>query len=343
MADTGIPRRPIAQRNLVSRMSQTRPIVIAHRGASGYLPEHSIGAKVLAHGYGADYLEQDVILTRDDVPIVFHDLNLEELTDVARRFPGRARIDGHWYAIDFTLAELKSLQLHERVDPTSGQPHYPGRFAERGVPFSLVTLDEDLDLVHGLNRATGRMAGVYTEVKSPAWHRAQGKDSTRAVLDTLARHGYMGRDHAVYLQCFDDAELRRMRDELRCDLKLIQLIGENEWQEAATDYDALRTAAGLAGVARYAQGIGPPIGRIVSWPPGGGAPALTTLVADAHALGLAVHPYTLRIDDLPPGPGDATALHAALFDLAVIDGLFTDFPDRTKAYIDGSARAGGRP
>ena len=205
-----------------------------------------------------------------------------------------------------------------------------------------MTLDEELDLVRGLNRATGRVAGIYTEVKSPAWHHAQGKDCTRAVLDTLARHGYTRRDQPVYLQCFDDVELMRMRDELRTDLKLIQLIGENEWQEAATDYDALRTPAGLGRVARYAAGIGPPIARVVGWD-GDGTARATSLVTDAHALGLAVHPYTFRIDDLPAGPANADALHAALFDLAGVDGLFTDFPDRTKAYIDSHARAGDRP
>lgn len=323
-------------------MHTARPIVIAHRGASGYLPEHSIAAKVLAHGYGADYLEQDVILSRDDVPLVFHDLNLEELTDVASRYPGRHRGDGHWYAIDFTLAELKTLMLHERVDPKSGHPRWPGRFAERGVPFCIVTLDEELDLVRGLNRATGRSAGIYTEVKSPAWHREQGKDSTRVVLDTLARHGYTRRDQPVYLQCFDDAECRRIRHELRSDLKLIQLIGENEWQEAATDYDALRTADGLADIARYADGIGPPIDRIVRWHDGQARPRLSSLVADAHAAGLAVHPYTLRIDDLPAGSGSVDALHAALFEQAGVDGVFTDFPDRTRAYLDAAAGRGDR-
>jgi len=321
-------------------MQHPQPIVIAHRGASGYLPEHSVGAKILAHGYGADYLEQDVILSRDDVPLVFHDLNLEELTDVASRYPGRHRDDGHWYAIDFTLAELKTLLLHERVDPRSGQPRWPGRFAERGVPFAIVTLDEELDLIRGLNRATGRTAGIYTEVKSPAWHREQGKDSTRVVIDTLARHGYTRRDQPVYLQCFDDVECRRIRNELRCELKLIQLIGENEWLEAATDYDALRTAAGLAQIARYADGVGPSIDRIVTWQAGGDSPRLSTLVADAHDAGLAVHPFTLRADDLPRGAGTIDAVHAALFDLAGVDGVFTDFPDRTRAYLDAATNRG---
>lgn len=317
-------------------MTAHPPIVIAHRGASGYLPEHSLAAKVLAHGYGADYLEQDVILSRDGVALVFHDLHLEELTDVAATFPGRARDDGHWYAIDFTLTELRALTLRERVDYPSGQRHWPGRFAENSLRFPLVTLQEELELVRGLNRSTGRTAGIYTEVKSPAWHHAQGQDSTRVVLDTLARYGYTRRDQPVYVQCFDDLETRRMRHELGCDLKLIQLIGENAWGEAATDYDVLRTPAGLARVAEYADGIGPPITRCVEWR-ADGTPVATPLVAAAHAAGLAVHPYTVRADGLPAGPASLDALHEALFGVAGVDGVFTDFPDRTRAYLDAAA------
>ena len=315
-------------------MQTKRPIVIAHRGASAYLPEHSQAAKVLAHGLGADYLEQDVILTRDDVPIVFHDLYLDELTDVAGCFPGRARADGRHYAIDFTVEELKSLRLHERVDPVSGNPAWPRRFHELGVPFTIVTLDEELSLVRGLNASSGRFAGVYTEVKSPAWHRAQGKDSTRAILDTLARHGYGRRDSPAYLQCFDDRELRRIREDLRSDLTLIQLIGENSWEEADTDYDMLRTPAGLAAIAGYAQGIGPPIERIVSFGAPDSTPAYSSLVNDAHAVALAVHPYTFRSDALAGRAPDADALHEALFLGARVDGLFTDFCDATKAFLD---------
>lgn len=314
-------------------MPQGRPIVIAHRGASGYLPEHSLAAKVLAHGLGADFLEQDVILTRDDVPIVFHDLELEALTDVAAHYPGRARSDGHWYAIDFTLAELRILSLNERVDPATGARTWPRRFAGRGLRFPIVTLDEELELIRALNAARGMDSGIYTEVKSPAWHRAQGKDLSRIVVDTLARHGYARRDSNVYLQCFDDLELRRIRDELGCRLKLIQLIGENAWQEAPTDYDALRTPEGLRGVAGYADGIGPSIAMLVTFPGNGAAAVPSGLCASAQALGLAVHPYTLRADSLPPGAGDLDEVHRVLFGVLGADGVFTDFPDLTIAYV----------
>lgn len=319
-------------------MRSSRPIVIAHRGASGYLPEHSLAAKALAHGLGADYLEQDVILSRDDVPIVFHDLTLDELTDVRERFPGRARGDGCHYVLDFTLAELKTLSLNERRDPATGELVYPGRFAGRGALFNLVTLDEELIFVRGLNASRGRTAGVYTEVKSPAWHRLQGHDPSPIVLDTLRRHGYAARGDDCFLQCFDDVELARIRNDLQCDLKLIQLIGENAWGEAATDYDRLRTPAGLRDIATIADGIGVPIARVAGFAGNGRAATATSLTADAHAAGLAVHPYTLRADKLPEGAASVTEVHEALFVRAGVDGLFSDFCDLTLNFIDSIHR-----
>jgi glycerophosphoryl diester phosphodiesterase len=308
------------------------PIVIAHRGASGYLPEHTLVAKAYAHALGADFLEQDVVLTRDAVPVVFHDLVLEEVTDVEQLFPGRRRGDGHWYVIDFDYAELRELSVRERVALAGGAAVYPRRFHER-LPLRIHSLADELALVRGLNAATGRRAGVYTEVKSPAFHRAAGQDLSPLVLGTLADFGYRGRADAAWLQCFDAAELARIRFELGCSLKLVQLIGENDWHEAATDYDDLRTPAGLARIAGYAEGIGPWLPQVVRWPRPGAAPEFTTLVADAHAAGLAVHPYTLRVDQLPEHAPDATAVHRALFETAGVDGLFTDFSDATLAFL----------
>ena len=308
------------------------PIVIAHRGACGYLPEHTFAAKAYAYAVGADYLEQDVVLTRDDVPIVFHDLTLEEVTDVARVFPSRGRTDGHWYAIDFSYAELQQLALHDRIEAASGAAAWPHRFGEQ-LPLRIHSLAEELTLVRGLNRATGRSVGVYTEVKSPAWHRAEGKELAPLVLGVLEQFGYRTAADGCWLQCFDAAELERIRTGLGSRLKLVQLIGENSWQESATDYDRLRTPAGLVGIARYAQGIGPWIPHVVRWPKAGAAPVVTDLVRDAHAVGLPVHTYTFRLDQLPENAPDADGAQRALFELAGIDGLFSDFPDVTLAHL----------
>jgi len=308
------------------------PIVIAHRGASGYLPEHTLVAKAYAHAVGADYLEQDVVLTRDDVPVVFHDLILEEVTNVAVRFPERRRSDGHWYVIDLDFAELQTLQVHERVMPATGAPVYAGRFHER-LGLRIRSLAEELAFIRGLNAATGRHAGIYTEVKSPAWHRAEGKDASPIILATLAEFGYTGPDDDVWLQCFDAKELLRIKQDLGCRLRLVQLIGENDWLESDNDYDAQRTTDGLTQIATYASGIGPWIPHIVTWPSHGAAPVFSTLVADAHAAGLEVHPYTFRTDDLPAHAPDADAVHHALFANAGIDGLFTDFSDVTLRYL----------
>lgn len=135
-------------------------LVVAHRGASGYLPEHTLEAKVLAFAQGADYLEQDVVMTRDDRLVVFHDLTLERMTDVATVYPGRARADGSWYLIDFTLEELRRLAVHEGSA-------LPGRFPAQTGGFALHTLEEELALVAGLEQSTGRRVVIYPELKSP--------------------------------------------------------------------------------------------------------------------------------------------------------------------------------
>lgn len=314
------------------------PIVIAHRGASGYLPEHTLPAKALAHGMGADYIEQDVVLTKDDVPIVLHDVHLDTVTDVAGRYPGRAREDGRFYAIDFSLAEIKSLNAGERFDRRSGRAVFPARFPVGRGRFEIPTLSEELELIQGLNRSTGRIAGVYPEIKAPAFHRREGKDISRIVLDVLAAAGYTRRDDPIYVQCFDAAETRRLREELRTDLKLIQLIGENDWRESATDYDSLRTADGLRSVAEYADGIGPSLDHLIAGVDASGRPVIGSLVQDAHRYGLTVHPYTLRADALP----DYAADFESLLDLAVrragVDGVFTDFPDLAVEFVRRGSR-----
>jgi glycerophosphoryl diester phosphodiesterase len=323
---------------MITSLATAAPVVvIAHRGASGYLPEHTRDAKALAIGMGADFVEQDVVLTKDDVPIVTHDITLEDISDIASVYPGRARADGHYYAIDFNMSELRVLTRRERVND-DGSMVYPHRFHGPGQRFPIVTLAEEIEFVQGTNLTTGRNVGLYTEVKHPAWYRQQGKDITRVVLDMLAHYGYRRRSDNVYFQCFDALELKRVRTELKSDLKLIQLIGENSWQEAPTDYDALMSERGMAEVATYADGIGPEIVQLVEWPKPGAAAHVKPLAGLAKRHHLLMHPYTLRIDDLPPNAPSAIAVLDALFDKVKVDGLFSDFSDVVVQY-----RAAHRP
>lgn len=326
---------------VVSQITAGAPVIIAHRGASAYLPEHTLEAKALAIGLGADFVEQDIVMTKDDVPIVNHDIFMEDISDIAAQFPGRHRADGHFYAIDFTIAELKTLTRHERVHD-DGTLVFKTRFPLTSSRFAIVTLAEEIEFVQGLNRSMGKNVGLYTEVKFPAWHRDQGKDISRVVLETLGRYGYRARTDNAYFQCFDAVELKRVRGELHSDLKLIQLIGENAWHESTSDYDAMRTEAGIADVAGYADGIGPEITQVLQWSATGGGVMDTGLTRRAHAHHLKVHPYTLRLDQLPPHAPDATTVLDSLFNLAQVDGVFTDFTDTAVMYRNAHPRMPAR-
>jgi len=321
------------------------PLVIAHRGASGYLPEHTLAAKAYAHALGADYIEQDLVLTKDDVPVVLHDIYLDTVSDVAQKFPDRKRADGRYYALDLTLAELKQLRVRERFNAKTGKAVFAKRYPSAAAPSALQisTLEEELQLIQGLNASTGRVAGIYPEIKQPKWHREQGHDISKVVLPILVRHGYATKADACYLQCFELNEVRRLRAELGWRGKLIQLIETKAMGEDGTDHDALCTPAGIAELAKIVDGIGPAIGRIVTWPVAGGAPKFTSLVALAHAQKLAVHPYTVRVDELPKNCPGADALHAAIFRELRADGVFTDFTDVTAGWVKRNAAPQGRP
>lgn len=304
-------------------------LIIAHRGASGYLPEHTLAAKALAHGMNPDYIEQDVVLTKDGVPVVLHDHYLDTVTDVATKFTKRKRGDGRYYAIDFTLAEIKTLNAFERIDLKTGKQVFPKRFPSGLSNFTVPTLEEELELIKGLNTSSGKTIGIYPEIKAPAFHRAEGQDISKIVLSILKKHGYAGKDDAVYVQCFDWNETRRIRNELGYKGKLIQLIAENSWNESPNvDFDALRKKEALFEIAKVADGIGPWISHVVNED---GTP--TNLVANAHAAGLDLHPYTLRADALP----DWAKTHDDVIDMVLFkagaDGLFTDFPDLAVNYL----------
>ena len=309
-----------------------RPVVIAHRGASGHLPEHTLPAKALAYAMGADYLEQDIVATRDDQLVVLHDIHLDRVTNVAARYPGRARDDGRYYVRDFDLAEIETLKAHERTDK-KGKPVFPGRFPSAGEPFRVHSLRRELQLVADLAERSTRAVGIYPEIKSPAWHREEGVDITLLVLDELADFGYEEHASHAYLQCFDERELRRIRHQLGSRLKLVQLIGEDDWTPEPTDFASMRTARGLQKLARTVDGIGPWLNSLYSVRKRDGRRKSTGLVKRAHAAGLAVHPYTYRSDALPPGFDSFDELLAFSIDELALDGLFTDFPDQVLQFM----------
>lgn len=302
-----------------------RPVIIAHRGASGHLPEHTVQAKALAFAMGADYLEQDLVATRDDRLVVLHDIHLDRVTNVAQVFPDRARPDGRFYVRDFDLDEILLLTVNERVDG-SGRQVFPERLAHTGDEFRVHTFERELALAETLRESAGRDVGIYPEIKRPAWHQEEGVDITRHVLEALRRAGYEDSSHPVYLQCFDDAELRRIRHELGSRLKLVQLIGEDSWGEAPTRYDALTTPEGLRELARTVDGVGPWVNQLYRRRSWGRTIEATDLVATAHEFGLAVHPYTFRRDALAEGFADFEEMVRFFVRDLTVDGLFTDFP-----------------
>lgn len=312
-----------------------RPLIIAHRGASGYLPEHTLQAKRLAHEMGADYLEQDVVATRDDQLVVLHDICLDRVTDVDTRYPGRARADGRYYVRDFDLAEIRQLAVRERED-AEGKPVYPGRYKPRSGDFRVHTLAEELDFTAALNTDSGRNAGVYPEIKRPAWHREAGVDVAALMQQVLLDSPFGDSGAPVFVQCFDFAELRRLKTELGYHWPLVQLIGENAWGESATDYARLQPADGLAEVARFASAIGPWVQQLYTLD-GFGMPVTTGLAERAHRAGLAVHTYTLRSDDLPPGFRSFDELVRFCAVELDLDGLFTDFPDKAAQSLEPNA------
>lgn len=314
---------------------ESEPLVIAHRGASGYLPEHTMESKVMAYMMGADYIEQDVVLTRDDHAVVLHDIDLDAVTDVARRFPGRARDDGRHYVIDFDLDELRTLAVHERVRPQTGQARYPNRFPAHRAQFRIHTLDEELALIRALDAEFGRDTGIHVELKDPAWHRLAGKDIAAIVLAVLDAHDYRRPGARVFIQSFDDLVLERLGSNDGAGVPLVQLIADERWWPGtAVDYARMRTPAGLAEIAHYADGVGVWLGHAITGPGDDGVAGVTTLVGDARNAGLAVHLYTLRRDALPAGVENFDALLKLAYERLGVDGVFTDFPDLARQYLD---------
>lgn len=307
-----------------------RPDIIAHRGASGYLPEHTLEAVALAHGMGADFIEQDLVLTKDDIPVVLHDIYIDTVTDVVQKFPDRKRADGRYYAIDFTLAELKQLNAHERINSKTGQVALPGRFPLNQLPFKIPTFEEELQLIAGLNKSTGRAVGIYPELKNPAWHREQGHDLSAIVIPILHRYGYQTKADLCWIQCFELDEVRRVRRELGWEGRLLLLLGAGKPTADGFQFKEIRTPNDLPELAKTIDGLGPAFASILS-----PDQKPTTFTAQAHAQHLVVHPYTVRADSLPKGIDSVNELYRLLLVEAGIDGVFTDFPDKTATFVRG--------
>lgn len=295
-------------------------LVIAHRGASGYLPEHTLPAYTMAYALGADYIEPDLVMTEDGVLIALHDIHLESTTNVEEVFPDRARSDGRWYAADFTLDEIKTLAAHERANP-DGTAVFPERFRVDSKGFQVPTLREVIELVQELNRITGCEVGIYPETKEPTFHDEAGLPLEEQLLEILAEYGYEGRDALVFIQSFEPANLQEMRTAFGTDLPLVQLISGSQ-----TD---LVTDDGLDLIATYADGIGPSKGLIEDDP---------DLVRKAHVRGLVVHPYTFRADQVPEDYENIKDELRQFYFRYDVDGLFTDHTDRAVAVVDRKSR-----
>lgn len=318
-------------------------IVIAHRGASRYLPEHTLAAKAMAFAQGADFLEQDLVMTKDDELIVLHDHFLDRISDVATRFPSRSRKDGRYYAIDFTLKEIKSLKIVEGFNLINGKnvQTYPKRFPMGKSDFRVHTFKEEIEFVQGLNQSTGKNVGIYCEIKAPWFHLQQGKDISAQVLKVLKQYGYTTKKQNVYLQCFDVNELKRIKDKLQpqlnMDLKLVQLIAYTNWHETYEkqadgswtnyDYNWMFQPGSMKKIAQYADGIGPDYHMLISQDSKLGAIKPTAMVKEARENNLCIHPYTIRPDDLPNYVKTVEELLAIIYNKLNVDGAFTDAPD----------------
>jgi glycerophosphoryl diester phosphodiesterase len=335
----------------------SEPLVIGHRGASGYRPEHTLAAYDLAIRMGADYVEPDLVSTKDGVLVARHENEISQTTDVAERpdFADRRTtktIDGRevtgWFTEDFTLAELKTLRAKERL-PELRQHNtlYDGRYE---VP----TLQEVIDVVRGASRRLRRTIGIYPETKHPTYFDSIGLSLEEPLVRTLRRNGLARRNAPVFIQSFETSNLRDLNDSIA--VPLVQLIDNSGApfdlvaKGDPRTYDDLATPAGLEEIATYADGVGPAKDRIVPRDAEGNLGEPTSFVDDAHAAGLEVHAWTFRNENAflpadfrrgsdPADYGDAFAEYELFFRLGV-DGVFSDNPDTAREARDRPFAAG---
>lgn len=328
--------------------AEPKPLVIAHRGASGYRPEHTLEAYRLAIRQGADYIEPDLVSTADGVLVARHENEISGTTDVADHpeFADRRTtrtIDGQsvtgWFTEDFTLAELRTLRAVERlpqVRPTNTA--FDGEFP---VP----TLQEVIELARSESRRLGRTIGIYPETKHPTYFQSIGLPLEEPLVATLRRNKLTRRTDAVFIQSFETANLRKLSR--MTDVRLVQLLGGSgrpyDFVVAGDprSYADLATPDGLAWISRYADGIGPNKDLIVPRGADGTLLAPTSLIRDAHRARLVVHAWTFRAENQflpadhrigtdPTARGDITAEYELFLGLG-LDGLFADHPDTAVA------------
>ncbi len=308
--------------------AEPRPLVIAHRGASGHRPEHTLAGYALAISMGADFIEPDLVSTKDGVLIARHENEIGGTTDVASKFADRKRakvVDGDtvrgWFTEDFSLAEIKSLRARERLPFRSHQ--FDGQFE---VP----TFEEVLALADSAGRRRGRVVGVYPETKHPTYFRNIGLPLEPKLLGALRAHGLDRRDAPVFIQSFEVGNLKMLHTETN--VRLVQLVsgGERPYDFVVSGemrkFDDMLTPAGLREIATYAFAIGANTRLVIG---GDSAAVASPLVNNAHAAGLRVHVWTLRPETvfLPKrysGNPLAEVRELAAFG---VDGIFGDYPD----------------
>ncbi|WP_398920196.1 glycerophosphodiester phosphodiesterase [Streptomyces sp. I6] len=321
------------------------PTVIAHRGASGYRPEHTLGSYQLALDMGAHVIEQDLVPTKDGHLVCRHENDISGTTDVASRpeFASRRTtrsVDGTgitgWFTEDFTLAELKTLRAKERIPASRRQNTlYDGRWT---VP----TFEEVLRWADEEGRRRGRPVWLHVETKHPTYFRSIGLGLEERLAKLLRRHGRHRGNSPVFLQSFEPSSIQRLA-KLVDSPRVVLLSGATTrpWDFAQAGDPRtvadLVTPQGLKWIASFAQGIGPALDLIVPKDASGKLGTPTTLVRDAHAQGLILHPYTMRNENSflpadfrrgtdPHAYGDAFGAFAVYFEQG-IDGIFTDNPD----------------
>jgi glycerophosphoryl diester phosphodiesterase len=352
-AGTGVPGPAPADEE--TTMKPAPPIVIAHRGASGYVPEHTLAAYFIAVQQGADFIEPDLVMTRDGVLVARHENEIGETTDVASQTQFAARkttrvIDGQsvsgWFTEDFTLAELKTLRARERIPQLR-----PASQRFDGM-FEIPTLEEILALVRGIDaqREAAALAqglpppariGIYPETKHPSYFDGLGLSMEGPLVAVLHKWGYIEAHAPVFIQSFETTNLKALRSMTK--LRLIQLLNDSGRPfdlVLAGDprtYRDLAAPEGLTDVAAYADGIGPNKNLLVPRTPDGALAEPTSLVADAHARGLLVHAWTFRAENyFLPQPYRSSGAQGDRGDMgkevqqfleAGIDGFFADHPD----------------